>query len=299
MSELAWIIPAIISALAAAGMVLVNEYIQVRSLHLLFWMRLISVLFLLPWVLTFNWPDAWQFYVLMLLNAFVIAYSDIVMIGLTAKSGAGITSRLTPLIHGIIFIFWLAVTPSLLVEYIDKPLRSIGIVLSLATGIWFALRLKKCRLSYEALKIALPALVVAALAIVFGRLALNYADGPGAVYKYVMLQCLLVFICYFLFQLIPFISVRLPHMDLRSGIFDRRVLLAGMLAAIAWLISTPAKWYAIMQVENPAYVTMFALSVPLWVLLAYRFTGRKEKADISSGLGIVASAMALIFFTQF
>jgi len=88
-------------------------------------------------------------------------------------------------------------------------------------------------------------------------------------------------------------------MELNSALLDRRVLLAGLWAAFAWLISTPAKWYAILQAENPAYVTMFALSVPFLVLIVFRLSGRKEEANVMSGIGIVASAAALVYFTQF
>ncbi len=297
---MSWIIPALISGFAVALFSLVNEYMQVRSLHLLFWMRLISTIFLIPWILTVSWPEKWQFYILMLINAPIIAYSDIVIIGLTAADGAGITSRIRPLIHALIFLIWLVITPSLIVDYFQNPLRSLGIIASLAMGISFALRLKKCSVSIIALKTAFPALIFGAVAVVIGRLAMEYTDqGIAAIYQYVLLQCIMVFFCYCLFQFVSSISVIMPHMGMVSGISDIKVILAGLLAACSWMISVPAKWYAIMQVENPAYVTIFGLSAPVWVLLVYSISGKKEDADVISGFGIVASVAALAFFTYF
>ncbi|MCK5373795.1 MAG: hypothetical protein KAJ40_00775 [Alphaproteobacteria bacterium] len=112
------------------------------------------------------------------------------------------------------------------------------------------------------------------------------------------LQCLIVLSFYIIIMKIPSLTRHLPHKDMISGIKDKTVLLAGACMAVAWLLHTPSKWVAITLIENPAYVTMIGLTASLWVLLFYKITGRKETADIWSGLGIVACVAILVMFTQ-
>lgn len=293
-----WIIFAIISALAGAGISLSSEYFNVRSLHFSFWMRFFAMLAILPFVLFIDWPEDPLYYVFVLITACIFAYFDLIYFGMAARSGAGVITRIDPFIVMVTFVLWCVFSPVTVAEYIHQPVRAAGIVASLAGSVYFGLRLRKCEVSTEVLRrMALP-ILLGALGIILAKMAMQRSGYHAGVLCYGFLQCLTVTCVYAAILRIPALSARLKDLGRESRLLDRPVLIGGFCGALAWLGHTLSKYYAITDVQNPAYVTVIGLSAPLWVLLAYRIAGRRDRADIISGLGVVACAAILVIFTQ-
>ncbi len=302
MSDAIWIFAASICVLATVIYRIVNEVSHVRAEDLAFWMRLFCVLMLLPFAPFVAWPQAWQFYALMAGNALLVSYADLVFIGLISKSGAGLVSRFLPFNEIMVFVVWIALNPLLFFDYLETPGRTAGITLSLLAAVYFAIRLRKCPISFPVFKTVLPVLLIHIIAFFCGRYAIDYAKGSHeyAAYVYVTAQCSIVFCCYIAIRLFPAFTRRLPcDTRITSGFFSKRTIFFGIVMALLWIGGVIPKWYAIPMVENPAYVTMFYLSVPVWILLYDRLKGKREEADLLSGFGIVASVAALVVFTQF
>lgn len=291
--SLTWILPAIVAAFAQAGLPVVSERLPVPPMIMLWWMRLVAVLVLLPFALMVSPPTDPLFYGLVLIGAAIFSYSDMVRIGVAAKSGAGIVTRLDPLSVGITFVIWTGLNPDLLQSYLARPWQALGIVAALIIAIASALRLAHCTVSRAALVALMPQLLVSSFGIVIGKFAMLRApDGGGPLY-YALIQSGAVWLFYLGLQFSPL--RRHPAIATGSGIFSRRILLAGLLAGIFWLLHTPIKWLAIDLVANPAYVTMVGLSAPLFVLAFDRLTGRPVKGDLIGGFGIVFGAALLIY----
>ena len=294
-----WVLFALITMLAQTGMALINEYFKVRALHMLWWMRLTAVVALLPFMHFYTAPtDPW-FYIYVAGGAVIFCWFDLVYFGMTAKSGAGVVSRIGPLAVAGTFVMWTAITPSLVSDYIESPLRTAGIIAALAGSVFFSVRLKNCPVSWDALKIMAPHLFLASIGMCLGKLAMQHAAPPEGVFYYTLLQSAIVWVLYMSMTLAPASWKFIPHLDLNSSWRERRVFYAGLCAAAGWLIATPSKWYAISMVENPAYVSTISLTEPLLIILIYRLLRRREKAKIADGIGIVACAIALVIFTQF
>lgn len=294
-----WILLAIIAAASLAGFFLVNEIFRVRSLHLLFWMRLIAFAACLPFLSVFPLPTDPAFYLLMLASAAIFASSDVAAIGMSGKNGAGSVSRIEPLTVGTTFILWCAISPQTLGDYAASPLRALGIAGSLAGCLYFALRLRHCEISRETLRVMTPFILSAAVGITIGKTAMNHVPPPAGVYFYALLQCGLSVLFYGAAMKIPALARRIPDFGSTSDLVNRKTLLAGACGAAIWLVHAPSKYAAISMVENPAYVTVIGLTAPLWVLLAHKIMGKKERGDVISGLGIVACAALLVIFSRF
>ncbi len=207
-------------------------------------------------------------------------------------------TRFEGLVVGITFLMWLVIDPALVVHYTHEPIRAGGILLSLVGSIYFALKLRHCEISYSTLRGMLPALVLAGLGIVFGKLAMVHSDYHSGVWYYALFQSVLVLSVYVTIMTVPALAKLFPNEAVRQNFFDKRLLIAAAFLSVGWLIHTPAKYFAISDVKNPAYVTVIGLTSPLWILLIYRLIGRREKVDIFSGLGIVFCAVLLVIFTQ-
>ncbi len=294
-----WIGLALVAAVSLAGFFLVNEIFRVRALHLLLWMRLIAFLACLPFLFVFPWPQDPVFYLLMLCSAAIFSASDVAAIGMAGKNGAGSVSRIEPLTVGVTFLLWCALSPQTIGEYMASPLRAFGIVGSLLGGLYFALRLRHCEISRETLRVMAPFILSGAVGITIGKTAMSLVPPPAGVYYYALLQCGLSVVFYSAAIKIPAFSRRIPDFGSTSDLFARRTVLAGLCGSAIWLVHTPSKYAAISMVENPAYVTMIGLTAPLWVLLIHGIMGKKERADVVSGLGIVACAALLVLFSRF
>jgi len=300
MTTLLWAVPALIAAMAIAMKTLVNEYFKVNPAQFLWWMRLFNILALLPAAFFIPCPVDPLFYVFVISGGVLFAYYDVILHEQTAENGAGVVSRIMALSVGAMFILWTAITPSLALEYLGHPLRSAGILGALGGGIYFALKLRHCEISLRALRRMFPAMLLAAIGVVLGKLAMNHAQIYSGVVYYALVQSVTVFCIYMLTLKIPALSRRVhaPQPSLHSFIRDKRILAAGACSSVFWITQALLKWFAIWQVENPAYVTMIGLSGPLWILLVYKLAGRKETANIWPGLGIVACALLLVAFTS-
>lgn len=294
-----WIALALVAAASLAGFFLVNEIFRVRSLHLLLWMRSIVFVVCLPFLFVFPLPDNPVFYLLMLCSAAIFSASDVAAIGMSGKNGAGSVSRIEPLTVGTTFILWCAISPQTLGDYAASPLRALGIIASLLGCLYFALRLRHCEISRETLRVMTPFILSGAIGITIGKTAMSLVPPPAGVYYYALLQCGLSALFYGAAMKIPALARRIPDFGSTSDLFARRTVLAGLCGAIIWLVHTPSKYAAISMVENPAYVTMIGLTAPLWVLLVHKIMGKKERADVLSGLGIVACAALLVVFSRF
>lgn len=293
-----WVFFSLIMSFAMAGMFLVNEYFKASSLHMLFWMRLITLTILLPIIFFIPPPTDTIFYAGTITSALLFAYVDIMLIGLVAASGAGVVSRIEPLSVGLTFILWLLITPSLALDYIDQPIRGIGIVLSLSGALYFAMALRRCEITSQALKYLLPSILLIALGTLGAKIAMDHSPPLSGVVYYAVIQCIIVLAAYIAILLFK------PRVDWFRGVNitgqlkDRGVILGGICLSVTWLMGVPSKQYALSLVENPSYVTLFGLLSPVIILLIYRLVGRREEANVTAGLGIVACAALLIIFTR-
>jgi hypothetical protein len=293
-----WIIFAALATLGKAITALVNEFFQVRAIHLLFWMRLICTVILLCFVGMFDVPTDLAFYGYLFFASLLIPYADILYITLTAKSGAGVVTRILPLFVVVMFVMWLPFSPDLVMEYIRNPIRTLGILLSIGGCVFLSMRLKSCDVSFGALKSMMPAIFLWSLATVLGKFAIGRVDGPENIYYYLLIQCVVVLVFYAAMLRFKFFKSDALHMDLESNLLDKKVIQAGVVFGVLWLATTGLRWLAIDDVENPAYVSTIGLASPLLVMLVYKIVGRKETVNVKAGLGIVLCAGLLIFVTQ-
>lgn len=294
-----WVGVSILMALFAALIHLISQYFKVQAIHLLFWLRTVSVMCAIPILFLVTPPAALAYYIHVIIASVMYAYVDVLVIGLAAKSGAGIVTRLKPLGVVVTFILWTVITPELMTSYVEDPVQFIGISASIMIGIYFTLRLRDCPFSWSALKIMALPILLSGIAVMFSKAAMNNAGNlHSGVYYYPLVQGVTIWLCYAIILAVPVFRKYVPDFDFESRLFSRKVLLAGVLAGVAHLVSTIMKYYGISLAENPAYVTMIGLTAPLWVMIVYRLVGHEEEADTRSGFGVVLAVALLVFFTH-
>lgn len=292
-----WYLFALISSLAGIGPFLIADYIKIRGFTLTLWTRIFVVLALLPVIFFFPAPSDPFFYVFLSCAGLAYFHYDVAYYDLAMKKGSGLTSRIKPLSIWVTFFLWSIITPSLLLSYIAQPLISTGILFSIGLGVYFALRLKKCEFSWSATVAMAPYMLLSGLGQSFGKLSIDRADEmvSGTIH-YVFWTA--GFITLMLIGLKTFFPNHTAKYSDEGSSFKTTYLLFGAMNGVILLIAGFSKYFAYWHVENPAYVSVFALLGPFWVLGLKKALGHKEPGDLIAGFGIVLSCILLVFFTR-
>ncbi|MEM0950639.1 MAG: hypothetical protein AAGI66_00675 [Cyanobacteria bacterium P01_H01_bin.74] len=302
-----WLPLAIWASWSQAGYFLTSEIFK-QPVNLTLWCsRVISLSVLLLLLAgSSNYPHDQEFYWLVIIGAFLITLADLIKINLCLTKSAGLLSRLSPVEVIFTFFLWTAINPALFQYYCQNPLRIGLMVLALLGCLGFSLRLKRCALSFSGLIQLLPAFGLMAVAIVLGKLAIQRVPVDEAIVPYMTVQSVTGLLLYSGIAVTRYLadqkngvnSAFLSTQSLLNPSVNWRCWQAAGLMALCWLMAVPCKWIAIQQVENPSYITMIGLSEPLWILLFYKMTGKREPGDLKSSFGILACVVVFLIATQ-
>lgn len=293
-----WPLFALIAAVTAAAVSLISEYAKVKAMHLMFWLRIFAVGILLPWTFVVPLPPMPAFYVLVAFSAVLFTYSDLMRFGLAAKNGAGVVTRIEPLIVIAVFILWTGLHPSLLQEYFLTPLRSAGIMATILAAAYFAMKLRHCPVSLETLKyMALP-ILGSSIGVIISKISVDMAGLVSGAFYYTFFQGLFMLLIYTVLIRSSKFGGRIQHFGMESSLFGRNVIIAGALAGVVHIIHMGAKYTAFFQTVNPAYVSMIGLTAPLMIAVFYKLSGWRKENIGMAGYGIVVCAFALVYLTR-
>ncbi|NBX66334.1 MAG: hypothetical protein EBQ96_04990 [Proteobacteria bacterium] len=290
---LTWVSLALISAVGTAAIALVSEYQKHPTVARLFWLRFWSFVAFLPISLSVEWPQDPVFYACIFSLSVLICGSDALYYGSAKDHGAGVTTRIEPLSVLMTFVIWVAITPAQMADYLFKPLISCGIVLCFAMAGYFALRLRRCEVSFSVMKKLMPVIFIMAFVSILGKTAMDRGGDPwDAAIVYIVIQCGLMVFFY------GSASIIAPQFT-GSLKPNKAILGSAALMAVFSVIHIASKNMAYTFVSNPAYVTVLGLTAPLFVAGYYHLAGRVDNTDKIAGFGIVACALALVVLTRF
>jgi len=293
-----WAVFSVIAAVFSAGFYLVNQYLKQPGHALVFWSRVLTVVAMTPFMTQVDFPAAPGFYGIVALTVVFGIGADIRTFNSTALFGGGVVSRLMPATVWGAFFLWLVLHPSLLLTYAGHPWNTAGILLALGGCVWFAMRLNKCEVTRNAAIHMLPAVAGYTITTVLNKMAMQHGDAEtsfaGVVYAYMYVQsCLAVLV------LGPYVVFREKRRADKGAQLWRHdtMLAAALLAMLVWVCHMIYKNYAMAYTPNPSYQGAVNLTAPVFVAIFYYFAGHKEKADVMSGMGIVACAILLALLT--
>lgn len=286
-----WALYGLLSAALTAVMMLMQEKLKVEPFALALWCKIACVIALLP-VMPFTGfpPDPW-FYIWTFPTAVIFAVADVVLFRHLPVVGAGVVSRVSPVTVIIGFLLWFAVEPSLVSGYAQRPMISALIVLSLCASVFFSMRLRKCEVSMKALRVLWFFLLASILGPMLTKAAMNHAAPLQGAIAYTFVQALMM-VAIWLGWL--FIAKPLPARDIIKRDTWRHGLMVGSLMVLGVTVYV----LSVATVDNPGYVSAIRLVNTVMILAAHKWMGKKDESDVVSGLGIVASAAALIVLRE-
>jgi hypothetical protein len=295
MSGWGWVLFSVVSAVFGGGFYLVNQYLRQPGHLLVFWMRVIIVLCMSPFMPYVRMPDDPKFYLAVVVTVFVGTFSDIRSFNASAEYGGGVVARVQPLTVWGTFLLWFLFDPSQLGEYLNHPMNAGVILLALAGCVYFSMRLNKCEITRAAFFYMLPALLGYTLTNTLNKYAMGLGNLEGAVYGYMYAQSVIAVISIGIYSL--WRQKKLSAAPAVPTWVRREMLAASLIAAMTWICHMIYKNYAMAFTPNPSYQVAINLTTPVFIAFFYFFARHKEQADVKSGMGIVACAVLLALAT--
>ncbi len=278
--------------MCASAMPLLQERFRADGFALAFWNKAFCALWALPFILWQGLPADPVFYAYMAGSALLWCVSDVIYFRSVPIVGAGVITRLIPSAVIMTFILWFFIDPALLNKYLADPVRTAIIVGIITCAAISAMFIKRCAVSWQAVRLLWFVLAAATVGPIIAKLSLQHAQGFNAAVSLLFVQSLLMTIFWSVFY-----AIKKPvPIDV---LLHKTSLQAGGAISVACGAMILFKSYGLMHAEHPAYISVLLFTDAFWVILAYKIMGKKETANVWAGLGIVASAIALVIAKTF
>lgn len=282
-----WVPAATLAAFLIAFMPVYQERVKADGFTLAFWNKVFCTLWATPVAIAIGLPDNPVFYAYMAGGAVLWCISDVIYFRAVPQIGAGVMTRLLPAAMVVTFLLWFVFDPALLQNYLAQPALFAGICAMILLAAFSASCLRRCHVSMQAIRLIWFILVAASIGPVITKLGLAHVDTGQGPFATLAVQSAFMVV----FWMIWYGYARpVPLQTLLNRRAFQDSFVISLLSGSFVLLKT----YALGQVENPAYVSVLLFTDVFWVLVIYKFLGRKEEANVLAGLGIVASAVGLV-----
>lgn len=287
-----WAVFALFCAASSALVLIIPERVKCDGFALAFWNKVAAFVFMIPLVFMQGLPGQWEFYALVAGQALLWVVSDVIFFRALPKVGAGVISRILPISVIVTFILWFFFDHALLREYLSTPWRSAFVCVALCGSVYFAMRLKKDPVSWEAIRMIWFVLFAAVIGPLMYKLVTKYATIEQGPFAFVLFESFVMVTIWSVFY-----AVKKPVPA--SVLFSNESLKGGAMVGAAMTMVSLTKFAAMHYVDNPGLVPAVKYIDAIIIMAYYRMIGKVEKADVVAGLGIVGCAVAIILLRSF
>ncbi len=287
-----WALFGLLSASLSAVMMLIQERLKVDGFAIAFWNKVACIVFMLPLALWFGLPNQPIFYALVIGQAFLWVISDVIFFNAVAKVGAGVVSRILPLSVILTFCLWFLFDPALLGVYLETPIRSALVCVTLCASVYFSMQLRDCPVSWQALRLIWFVVFAAVVGPLMFKLVAQHTDIQRGPFSYVVVEASVMVALWMIYYAI---KKPLP----RTVMLSPSAIKAGFMVGSVSSLMVASNFAAMFYVDNPGLVPAVKFTDTLLIMLFYKATGRKETANVMAGLGIVACAAIIILLKAY
>ncbi len=284
--QLLWILLGFAAAIISTVVPLTQDRQKINGFAFAVWIKVTVVILNFPLLIIAGFPDNMMFYAVTAITSVLWAISDVVYFTAIGSVGAGVISRTLPIAGIISFPVWFLFDPALLDKYLSNPTQFAAICLILLGATYFAMQMKKCAVSLQALRLVWFVLFAAIIGPLIDKVALGHAAAKEAPVAFACVQGFFMIICWGLYA-----TIKKPLT--LTEFFKPATFKPAMIAGIGSFVFLYLRFEALRLCEHPALLTVILMTDALWILLFYRIMGRKDNSNIWAGLGIVGCAIAL------
>lgn len=259
-----WVLFAVMASIVNAVYYLCNQNIRLQPSVFMIYRGIVVALMALPFLFFYQPIEAWQFYGIAILQGTIVAYSDFAILKANREYGAETVGSIRPMDVGLIFLIWCFIEPSIILQYLQSPLKSVLILLSMC-GIVVALtQYRKVKLTKEAFIYLLPVMFLGAMISIFNKTIMAYAE--DSLYGLCFWRIFIVSLTVGIIHLIIYVSRHRPLMPLFEAENLKRTWIFLFMP-----MSMLCRNMAMFWVENPSYVTSIVQTSLLWIIFFNRY----------------------------
>ena len=152
----------------------INQVYKMPGLQIMIYRGLGVGILLLPFVFLFEPINNPWFYVFCTTQGFAIAFNDYRFFRATKAFGAEVSSSLHPLSLGVIFVFWLLITPSQVEYFIANPKKLLIVITCLFGVALSVLKMCQAKTSKKAFNYLFPVLFTLAIGDILNKKSMQY-----------------------------------------------------------------------------------------------------------------------------
>jgi len=286
-----WAVLAFAAALTATAIPLIQEKFRADGFALAFWNKAVDCALFLPFVIYFGVPQNATFYLATIVTAVLFSVSDVMYFRAIPVIGSGMMTRLLPSSVLFTFLLWFVIEPQQINTYLEHPLKGAAIMLVLALFVVLGFYLRRCKFSWQGIRVIWPIIIFASVGPVFSKIALDHAGDQishvQAPILYLFFQALLMLVC-----MGGYAAVKKPIS--KTVFLDKQNIRTAIIMGLSMAVILILKMKAMELADNPGLASMVFFTDALWVMLFYKLRGKREDANIWAGLGIVACAAAIV-----
>ena len=255
------------------------------------------VFILLPVLCVYPIRFSLNFYLMSLLQGAIVAYTDYLSFRVNKNYGAETVSSIIPFSVIIVFCAWCLIHPSIVLNYLETPVKTFFIICSLCGVVYALINYRKTPLTKKAFRLLIPVLILSSTISILNKLIMSYSgENP------LLCACWRVWILSLLIGIIHlkiYIKKGLPLKTL----FDIQTLKKGyiFILLIAVMIF---KSLAMLRAQNPAYVSCLVYLTPIWIMLlgsqikTFNFKKQNKLTSRKHKILFLTSVIILILATR-
>lgn len=256
-----WWIFSLCASFSSAIYSCVNQIFKMDGKLITVYRGLLVSFIMLPFVLMKPPITNPTFYILCIIQGFVVGYNNNKMFRATKAFGAATTSTIQPLSIGLMFFLWIIITPSEFFFLASHPVKFVAIILCLLAATFSVIQMKKAKTTKVAFKYIVPILLSAPIMDILNKKSMQAGSEnlSSAVVYYI---CITAFICG-LSNLVLFFKGRQKI----NSLYKKNNLKKGFIVAIVAIAITAFRNLSMYYTANPAYVSAIILLAPIWIII--------------------------------
>lgn len=255
-----WLLFSLIASIVNALYYLSIQNAKISANVFMVYRGFLVVILMLPIILFFPVKFSLSFYLMSVLQGIIVAYTDYLSFKINKNYGAETVSSITPLTVAIVFVLWCFISPSIVLTYLDNPIKTFFIISSLFGVIWALLNYRKTPQTKEAFVSLIPVLFLSSIIAILNKLIMSYSgENP------LLSACWRVFILSFIIGCVH-ICLYIKKKQPLKALIDVKTLCKGSIL-ILLITALVCKSLAMLYTQNPAYVSCIVYLTSVWIML--------------------------------
>ena len=288
---MSWVLLAFGFSFINAAFNMANRWFRMDGLRLNFWRMGLTVAALTPVMFILPWPQPSLFYPAAVLLGVGTLFSQKIRFNLAAQHNGRVAVMFIPVTVVVSFVLWALAEPTVLQDYMNQPLKVLGIFACLAVVMGAMLSLRRNDLGWRLFLVVAPLGVLHALMDVFNKLAL---ESTGTWLSALVFIYVAMFAGFLLAGALLYQAGQHPDAPLRPP----GMLRAASIMAALGLVGYFRVLNAVRMAPSPAYVSAVAMLSPVWMMVVHKLLGVRDDASPLAGLVMLLGALGLVMITQ-